>query len=114
MKDLYVHLLMRRHVSVYLTDNPTVKLCQLQCARMCPQTPAFSPNSMTLRQFGWDLEDKRKELFHSEARFLLVHPPQQSTPSGAITSLEDLKAFAMFRYDKEKNRRGQAEPVAYL
>lgn len=73
------------------------------------------PMFIASSQFGWDLEDKRKEMFHSEARFLLVHPPQQSpSTSGPITSPDELKAFAMFRYDKEKNRRGQAEPVAYL
>ena len=43
---------------------------------------------------SWDPKVKKKELFHSNSRFILVHPTDLTIP---------LLAFSMFRFDKEED-----------
>jgi hypothetical protein len=45
---------------------------------------------------GWDPKGKKKELFHSKSRFILVHP------TGDFSTLP-LLAFSMFRFDNEED-----------
>lgn len=54
--------------------------------------PISSHTSYKSSSFGWDPEAKRKELFHSLSRFILVHEPDTDT----------LLAFTMLRFEVEE------------
>ncbi|KAG8940531.1 Peptidyl-prolyl cis-trans isomerase cyp8 [Tulasnella sp. 424] len=55
--------------------------------------------------YGWDPRSKKKELFHAESRFILVH--QTEAPGLVI-------AYTMFRFDDEETMEdGVMEPVVY-
>lgn len=55
--------------------------------------------------YGWDPRSKKKELFHAESRFILVH--QTEAPGLLI-------AYTMFRFDDEETMEdGVMEPVVY-
>lgn len=43
---------------------------------------------------GWDPKAKKKELFHSKSRFILVRPIDLTIP---------LLAFSMFRFEHEED-----------
>jgi N-alpha-acetyltransferase 40 len=45
---------------------------------------------------GWDPKAKKKELFNSKSRFILVHP------TGDLTTIP-LLAFSMFRFENEED-----------
>ena len=53
--------------------------------------------------WGWHPEDKLEELFHPDARFILVRRPLSAGPS------DEVVAFLSFRFDVE-----EGEEVAYL
>ena len=44
---------------------------------------------------GWNPKVKKKELFDSKSRFILVHPADLTTPT--------LLAFSMFRFEDEED-----------
>ncbi|KIO20892.1 hypothetical protein M407DRAFT_132662 [Tulasnella calospora MUT 4182] len=55
--------------------------------------------------FGWDPRSKKKELFHTDSRFILVR--QTEAP-------RTLVAYTMFRFDHEETMEdGIMDPVVY-
>lgn len=76
---------------------------QLPCPKGFGSRIAFS--SYVGSSYGWDPRSKKKELFHAESRFILVH--QTEAPGLLI-------AYTMFRFDDEETMEdGVMEPVVY-
>ncbi|KAG8935260.1 hypothetical protein FRC02_008395 [Tulasnella sp. 418] len=57
--------------------------------------------------WGWKPATKRKEIFHSQSRFILVHL------LGKGSNAPSLVAYAIFRFDHEENMEDEMEEVLY-
>jgi len=53
---------------------------------------------------GWDPEEKRKELFDRESRFIVLRADGSSPPLG----------FTIFRFDTEETKDVEEADVVYL
>ncbi|KIP12440.1 hypothetical protein PHLGIDRAFT_61775, partial [Phlebiopsis gigantea 11061_1 CR5-6] len=51
---------------------------------------------------GWDADEKRKELFHADARFIVLSLPPAPTMDDAAPSFV---GFTMFRFDYEEGEK---------
>ncbi|KZW00625.1 hypothetical protein EXIGLDRAFT_761445, partial [Exidia glandulosa HHB12029] len=61
--------------------------------------------SYTASSFGWDPPQKKREMFHTQARFVLARPAESKDA--------DVLAFSTFRFESEENVDGVEEPVLY-
>lgn len=64
---------------------------------------------MTLHRYetshdGWDPEEKRKELFDRESRFIVLRADRSSPPLG----------YVIFRFDTEETADTEEADVVYL
>lgn len=50
---------------------------------------------------GWDADEKRKELFHADARFIILSLPSAPAMDDAATVV----GFTMFRFDYEEGEK---------
>lgn len=75
-------------------SKPTCTICAWTC--VCSISGwvwlISSHTSYKLSSFGWDPDAKRKELFHSLSRFILVYE----------VDTDELLAFTMFRFEVEE------------
>ncbi|KAH9898042.1 acyl-CoA N-acyltransferase [Cubamyces lactineus] len=90
VKDQTFHV--RVKVSSALIDSEKVHIWNLYEVNM---RALVEPSS-----FGWDPPEKREELFHNDARFILVYLDDPGSPDGK--SPPPLIAFSMFRFEQEE------------
>lgn len=57
--------------------------------------------------FGWDPKEKKEELFHKDARYIIAHIVAQDDSPPVLT------AYGSFRFDMEEMMSGDEEPVLY-
>ncbi|GAA5922200.1 uncharacterized protein JCM15063_003217 [Sporobolomyces koalae] len=106
------------------SSNRPIQLSLHVAAKLPPRIRSwiwelFEANMKSLyenSQEGWDPAEKRKELFHSESRFIVASSkanPSDPTVSSSPSTSEALLGYTIFRFDTEETATDEHCDVVY-